>query len=246
MTTSDQDLDASFRELNLLRMAEISRDVLRRCQDGKWSYKRLLAELIAEEKSYRKERILKTRIEKATLPEKWTLETYPFHLQPGVDRTQFQQLAELDFIKQGMNLVLIGTTGVGKTGLATSLLMKALLNGHTGAMQKAQDLLDDLHRSIADRKTRYLLNRYSKFDLLAIDELGYLCLNADQANLFFKLMDNRYSTKKSTIITTNLGYDAWGQHLGNPAMVEALLSRLKQRCVTILINGTDLRTAPQQ
>jgi DNA replication protein DnaC len=242
MTKNDQDLDEAFRELNLLRMAEVARETLRRCQDGKWSYKRLLIELIAEEKSYRRERNLQSRITKANLPEKWTLETFPFDRQPGVDRTQFHQLAELDFINQGTNLVFIGRPGVGKTGLATSLLMKALLNGHTGSMHKTQDLLDDLHRSIADRKTRYLLNRFSKTDMLVVDELGYLCLNTDQANLFFKLMDNRYRNKKSTLITTNLGYDAWSEHLGNPAMVNALLSRLKERCVTIVIEGPDLRS----
>lgn len=241
MGTREDGLEEGLRELNLVRMAEVAKDYLRRCQDGKWSYKRLLAELVAEEKAHRRARTLATRIHRANLPEKWTLETFPFDRQPGVDRAQMNQLAELDFVRQGINLSFIGGTGVGKTGLASSLLLKALQNGFRGVRLQMQDMLDDLHRSIADRKTKYLLTRLSRLDLLLVDELGYLCVNQDQAALFFKLMHTRYELKKSTIITTNLGYDGWVQYLQNPPMVAALLSRLRERCVTIEIQGPDLR-----
>lgn len=241
MGTRKDDLEEGLRELNLMRMAEVAPDYLRRCQDGKWSYKRLLTELVAEEKTHRRERMLETRIQRANIPEKWTLETFPYDRQPGVDQAQMNQLAELDFVRLGINLNFIGGTGVGKTGLASSLLLKALHNGYRGVMLQMQDMLDELHRSIADRKTKYLLTRLTRLDLLVVDELGYLCVNQDQASLFFKLMHNRYEMKKSTIITTNLGYDGWVQYLNNPPMVAALLSRLRQRCVTIEIQGPDLR-----
>lgn len=242
MPMRENELDDGLRELNLVRMAAVVKDYLRRASDEKWSQKRLLRELIAEERTYRRERMLQTRIKRASIPEKWSLETFPFGRQPGVDRVRINQLAELDWVKQAINLVFIGKSGVGKTGLASALLLKALLNGHTGLMQRTQDLLDDLHRSIADRKTKHLLNRLSKLDVLLCDEMGYLCLNEDQTNLFFKLMDNRYLAKKPTLITTNLGYDEWGRFLKNPPMVEALKSRLRQRCVTLVIDGPDLRT----
>jgi DNA replication protein DnaC len=235
------DLEQALQELRLVRAAAILKETLRVCQHESWSYKRLLRELVEQELAYRRQRALELRIERADIPEGWTLETFPFHLQPGVDRVRINELADLDFLRGGMNIVFIAKTGRGKTGLATSLLLKALLNGYTGLRRRVQDVLDDLHRSIADRRTKHVLNRLSRLDLLVADEMGYLCLNEDQGNLFFKLMDNRYRARKSTVITTNLGYDDWGSFLKNPAMTEALLSRLRQRCVTIEIEGPDLR-----
>jgi DNA replication protein DnaC len=238
---AELELDATLRELGLMRMAEILKEKLRLATDQKWGTKRFLREMLDEELAYRRERALALRIQRAALPEAWSLDTFPFERQPGVDKKQIYDLAELDFIKQGTNLVFIGPAGVGKTGLASGLLLKALLNGSTGMMWKTQAMLDDLHRSIADRKTKYLLTRLSRLDVLLADEMGYLSLNIDQTNLFFKLMDLRYERKLPTLITTNLGYDDWGTFLKNPPMVGALLSRLRQRCVTLVIDGPDLR-----
>jgi DNA replication protein DnaC len=151
-----------------------------------------------------------------------------------------RQLAELDFIPSSTNIVFIGGTGVGKTGLATSLLMKALENGYRGLFIKAQDLFDELYSSLADRSTRKLLNRMINIDVLLIDELGYLNLRPEQSNMFFKLMEERYC-RKSTIITTNLEYEEWYEFLGNKKMVGALLDRLRHYCSTIKIDGPSLR-----
>ena len=238
---SECQLDETLRELGLIRMAEIVTARLRLSADNKWSCKRFLREMLEEEAAYRRQRTLELRIQRAKLPELWSLETFPFEAQPGVDKKQILELAELDFFRQGINIVLIGRAGVGKTGLASGLLLKALLNGHTGMMWKTQNLLDELHRSIADRKTKALLSRLSRLEVLLADEMGYLCLNSDQTNLFFKLMDLRYERKLPTLITTNLGYDEWGSFLKSEAMVGALLSRLRQRCVTLVIDGPDLR-----
>jgi DNA replication protein DnaC len=223
-------------------MAQILKETLRASQQEKWSYRQFLRWLVEAEIAFRKSTALTRRIRNASIPEKWTLETFPFHLQPGVDRRQIYDLAELDFVQKGINLAFVGKTGVGKTGLASSLLLKALLNGYTGIRQKVQVMLDDLRRSIADRRTKYLLNRLSRLDVLLADELGYLRLDEDQANLFFTLMDNRYRAHKATIITTNMGYDEWGKYLKNSAMTAALISRFRQRCITIVIDGPDLRS----
>jgi DNA replication protein DnaC len=241
MAMREADLEKLLRELGLQRMAEIIKDRLRQAQQESWSHRHLLRELIEEEVTFRRQRALNRRIQRANLPEGWCLETFPFHLQPGVSRGQINELAELDILRDGRNLVFIAETGRGKTGLACSLLKKALLNGHTGMRLKVQDLLDDLHRSIADRRTKNLMRRLTRLDLLVADEMGHLTINADQANLLFKLMDDRYEAKKSTIITTNLPYDDWGKYLKNPPLTAALLSRLRHRCITIEIKGPDLR-----
>ena len=93
---------------------------------------------------------------------------------------------------------------------------------------------------MADRSTRQLLKRLARLDVIAIDEFGYLNLKPEQSNIFFKLMEERYR-QHPTIITTNLVYDEWPNFLGNRAMVEALLSRLRHYCHTVLIDGPSIR-----
>ena len=157
-----------------------------------------------------------------------------------MNRKQIRGFAELEFIAKAENIVFIGKTAVGKTGLASGLLMKALENGYRCQFIQAQDLFDEMYASLADRSTRQLLNRLARLDVLLIDEFGYLNLKPEQSNIFFKLMEERYR-RRPTIITTNLVYDEWANFLGNRPMVEALLSRLRHYCHTVVIDGPPLR-----
>jgi DNA replication protein DnaC len=95
--------------------------------------------------------------------------------------------------------------------------------------------------SLADHSSRKLVNRMARMDLLICDELGYLNILPEQTNVFFRLMEERYNQHRPTIITTNLEYADWTKLLGNAALVEALLSRLRHRCHTIRIEGPSLR-----
>ena len=99
-----------------------------------------------------------------------------------------------------------------------------------------------MYTTLADRSSRKLLNRLARLDLLVVDEMGYLNLRPEQTNIFFKLMEERYRLGRSTLITTNLGYDEWYGFLGQKEMVGALLDRLRHRCTTIRIEGPSLRT----
>jgi len=150
-------------------------------------------------------------------------------------------LAGLDFIKRGDNVIFHGKTGVGKSGLAVAILRQALIAGYRGRFYDVQRLLDDLYASLADRSTPQLLNALCRYDILLLDELGYLTLNTEQMNAFFKLMKERYEAGKSTIITTNLDPDDWYKLLKPKDMVDALLDRLHHRCITIKIDGPSLR-----
>jgi len=197
--------------------------------------------LLQEEFAYRQERSMAYRIRQAKLPWDWSLETFPFDRQPGLNPSQIKSLAGLDFIDKAQNLVLIGNPGTGKTGIAISLLRQALVNGYRGRFYKAQDLIDELYASLADRSSIRLLKSLTSLDLLLIDEMGYLSMNPQQVNAFFKLLDQRYG-KKSTIITTNLDYPEWYELFGRKSLVDALLDRLQHYCITIRIDGPSLRT----
>lgn len=237
----DDDLEQLLKGLKLRRIREIINRELERAEKRGPSYRDFLVRLVREEYQTQQMRFLEYRIRRAKLPERWALETFPWDQQPGVQKAAIEQLAELDFLGRAANLVFIGPTGVGKTGLACGILLKALFAGHRGLFIKAQDLFDEMYQSLADQSSRKLLNRLARFDLVVIDEMGYLNLRPEQTNIFFKLMEERYG-RRSTIITTNLDYDEWYAFLGQKQMVGALLDRLRHHCHTIRIDGPSLRT----
>jgi DNA replication protein DnaC len=239
----NDDIDQLLKNLKLRRLREIINDELERAEKKKPSYSEFIARVLREEYQHQQERFLEYRIDRANLPERWALETFPWKEQPGVSKAQIEQLAELGFIPRAANLVFIGDTGVGKTGLASAILLRALQRGYRGLFIKAQDLFDDMYRSLADHSSRALIDKLMRVDLLLIDEMGYLNLRPEHSNIFFKLMEERYG-KKATIITTNLAYDDWYGFLGQKEMVGALLDRLRHRCHTIKIDGHSLR-APE-
>jgi DNA replication protein DnaC len=235
-----EELEQLMKNLRLRRLLEIYAEQLRAAEKDDLSYTDFFVRLLRTEWHSRQQHFLQARIKRARLPELWTLETFPYAKQPGVNRRQIRAFAELDFIPKSENLVFIGKTGRGKTGLACGILLKALENGYRGQFVRAQDLFDEMYASLADRSSRKLLNRLVKLDVLVIDEMGYVNVKPEQANIFFKLMEERYR-HRPTIITTNLAYDEWSNFLGNPQMVDALLGRLRHFCHTVTIDGPSLR-----
>jgi len=227
-------------QLRLRGMALALENELERAEREPCSPAELVYRLLLEEARYRRERSLEYRLDKAKLPWPWTLASFPFERQPGLDRAQVRSLASLDFVRRADNLVLVGPPGTGKSGIAIALLREACLNGYRARFYNAQDLLDELYASLADRSTAKLLNRLARYDLLLIDELGYLTLKPEQSNAFFKLMDQRYQ-RVSTVITTNLSFDDWYELFGKKTLVDALLDRLQHHCITIEIDGPSLR-----
>jgi DNA replication protein DnaC len=234
------DLEQLLKNLKMRKILEICDETLRAAEDDDLSYSDLLTRLLRAQWHARQESALAWRVKQASLPEQWTLESFPWKLQPGVNRRQIQGLADLDFVAKAENVVLIGATGVGKTGLASGILLKAIQNGYRGRFVRAQDLFDEMYASLADRSSRRLVNQLARLDVLLIDEMGYLNLRPEQANIFFKLMEERYR-RGATIITTNLDYDEWYNFLDNRPMVDALLSRLRHFCHTIRVDGPSLR-----
>jgi len=235
-----EELEQLLTSLHMKRTLETYAEQLKAAEKGDITYSDFLARLLRAEWHSRQERALKGRIKRARFPELWSLETFPFNKQSGVNKRQIRSLADLEFIPKAENIVFVGKSSMGKTGLASGLLLKALENGYRCQFIRAQDLFDEMYASLADRSSRKLLNRLVKLDVLLIDELGYLNIKPEQANIFFKLIEERYR-HRPTIITTNLAYDEWPNFLGNPEMVHALLNRLRHYCHTIRIEGPELR-----
>lgn len=205
------------------------------------STKETMLQLLQEEFRYQQERSMQSRIRKAKIPYDWSLKTFPFNKQPGVNKLQIQNLGDLSFIERHENIVLIGEPGTGKTGIASGLLRQGLINGYRGLFYDAQTLLEDLYCSLADKTTTRFIAKLSNISLLLIDELGFLTLTNEQCNAFFKLMSMRYLNKKSTIITTNLDYPEWYDLFKSKSLVDGMIDRLKHHCITIRINGPTLR-----
>src|SRR3989441_2298397 len=240
MMKINEELEQLLKNLKLRRILDIYNEQLPAAEKDDVSYTEFVTRLMRAQWHARQEHALEWRILNAKLPERWSLDTFPFARQPSVNRKQIRTFAELDFVTKKENIVFIGPTGVGKSGLASGILLKAIENGYRCQFIRAQDLFDEMYASLADRSTRQLLKRLARLDVLLVDELGYLNLKPEQAKIFFKPMEDRYHRRPS-IITSNLDYDEWPHFLRNRAMVEALLSRLRHYCHTVRINGPSLR-----
>jgi len=240
--TPREAVHALLQELNFKGMARVLDSELDRAERNGVCGAELVQRLLGEQASFQRERSLANRVAQARLPWQWTIDTFPFCAQSGVNKAQILALADLEFVRRADNLVLIGGTGTGKTGIALGLLRQACINGWRGRFYSAQTLLDELYASLADRSTTKLLTSLARMQPLCIDELGYLNLKTEQVNAFFRLMDQRYG-RVSTIITTNLDYPQWYELFNNKPLVDALLDRLQHHCITIRIDGPSLRAS---
>jgi DNA replication protein DnaC len=236
-------IKALLERLHFKGMSAGLEEILVRAEQQGLAINDVLIELLEAEYRDQQERALQSRIQRAKLPWNWSLDSFPFKQQPSINKAQIMGLAKLNFIQRNENLIFIGKAGVGKSGIAISLLRIALINGYRGRFYNAQDMLNDLYASLADRTSSRLLKTLSQYDLLVVDELGYLNLTEEQINIFFKLIDMRYQ-KKATIITTNLDFEAWYTVFKQKELVDAMLDRFKHHCTVVRINGSSLR-APQ-
>lgn len=176
-----------LKNLHLGRIAEVLDEELAAAERSQLSYQELIVRLLRAQYHQAQQNALEWRIDRAKMPDLWTLESFPFKKQPGVSQKQMRGFADLGFMAKCENIVFIGPTGVGKTGLASALLLKAIQNGHRGRFIRAQDLFDEMYASLADRSTRKLITHLSRLELLVIDEMGYLNIKPEQTNIFFKL-----------------------------------------------------------
>jgi len=178
-----------------------------------------------------------SRLKGAKIPEPYVMATYPFDKQPKLNRRKIVSIHDsLDYMTKRQNILLVGPTGAGKTGIGTSFLTQAITHGYSGHFITFPQLIGDLYRSVAAHKEEKTLKKYARYACLQIDELGYVDVEPAQVGLFFRLMSMRHRTK-TTIISSNLGFQEWGTFLKNTQLTAALLDRLTENSHVINMRG---------
>jgi len=224
----NEQLAANLKYLRLGGLMERWDEYLRMAAKKRMSHGRLLQHIVEEECRLKRENACRTRLKRARIPELFCIETYPFHRQPKLNKKKVMALYDaFEFIDKAHNIVWMGPTGCGKTGLATSFLVQAITQGYTGRFIAFQDMLDELNHSLADHSEAKTLKRFLRYDCLLIDELGYIEMEPAQVGLFFTLMHKRHKNK-ATLISTNLGFRDWGTFLKNDHLSAALIDRLTE------------------
>ena len=189
---------------------------------------RLLMTVLEDEAQAKRGRALERRLRLARIPEMLLMETFPFDRQPRLDRKRILPLYDaFDFMEKAQNIIWLGPTGCGKTGLATGFLIEAIHRGHTGRHVLFPELVAELYASVADHSEEAVIKRYLAYDCLLIDEVGYVEVEPVQVGLFFTLMHRRHR-KKPTLITSNLGFAEWRTFLKNDHLAAALIDRLTE------------------
>ena len=210
-----------------------------------WSYEQLVSGIIEAEYGFKKENSTRMRLHRAKIPEKLVMETFPFDKQPKLNKQKLLSLYDtFDYI--GRNIIFVGPTGTGKTGLATAFLIKAIESGYNGRFILFPELVEMLYQSVADHSEAKIIKTFSSYDCLLIDELGYVEVEPVQVGLFFTLMHKRHK-KKTTLITSNLGFAKWGSFLKNDHLTVALVDRLTENSYVInMKNCISLRSKLDQ
>ncbi len=189
---------------------------------------RLLKYVVEQEYKTKQENARKRRISLAKIPEPFVIETFPFDRQPKLNKKIILTLYDcFDYMSKQQNIIWIGHTGTGKTGLATAFLTHAINKGYTGKFILFPELVETLYQSLADHSEEKILKTFASYDCLLIDELGFIEIDPVQVGLFFTLMHKRHK-KKATLITSNLGFDQWGSFLKNTQLTAALVDRLTE------------------
>lgn len=226
----DQSIEDYLKYLGLESLGQRWDEYLKDAAAKKISYQHLLTTVITDEYHHLLEKRRLARLKAACIPDKLVMETFPFERQPNLKKKLILELYDsLRFITDRQVLLFIGPTGCGKSGLATSFLVHAINKEYRGRFIDFKDLLRQLYASIADRSEKHILKRFAAIECLCIDEVGYSCLDKQQAGLFFDLMKMRHK-KQCTIITSQLGFDEWGSFINDRHLTAAILDRITENC----------------
>jgi len=201
----------------------------------------LLLRLVAGEAEARKSRAVERRLRAARLPMVRTIEDFDWDWPKAINRDQVRHLFTFNFARRKSNVVIIGTVGLGKTHIASALAREACERGLHALFTQAVDIVNELAEAQARADFQKAMRRYTKPDLLVIDELGYLPVDRVGAELLFQVLGKRYE-RASTVITTNRPYKDWALTFANDAtLASAVLDRVMHHCETVVVEGQSYR-----
>ena len=214
--------------------------ILHEADQKQCTYLEFLTRTVLGEVQYRQQKARERRVKEAGFPYAKHLGDFDLNFCRALSKRQFAQLRELTWIDGLYNLILSGPPGVGKTHLAIGLGYEACEKGYKVSYTTMQSLIKFLRTEDTDRRAKAKMKRIRSSALLIIDEVGYLPVTATEGNFFFQLISD-LQEQASILITTNKGFEAWTEFLGDAALATAILDRLSYQCDRIQMNGKSYR-----
>jgi len=200
----------------------------------------VLLQVLVQEKNDRFVRAKQNRIRAANFPQKKLLEELVVDALPEQAKQKLPQLKSLDFIKDGQNVILTGSPGTGKSHIAIGLGMEACLAGYRVFFATVPSLINQLKEHRSERTLRSFELKFEKYDLVILDELGYISFDKEGAELLFSHLSLR-AGRKSTIITSNLSFLKWQEIFHDPVLTAALTDRLTHKSHVVNMVGSSYR-----
>jgi DNA replication protein DnaC len=230
-------VEQQCRVLRLPAVAEQCAPLAEEAVKQRQTYLRYLEALLAVELEERERNTIARRIKDAHLPRTKTLDEFDFSKAPQIRATEISELAQGGYIERAEPVILIGDCGTGKTHLLTGLCVAACRQKRRVRFATAAALVNELVEAKQQLQLRRVLARWDRYDLIAIDEVGYVPMADLGAEFLFQVIAER-AEKAAVIITTNLPFSEWTQVIPNARLCKALLDRITDRA-HIIETGTD-------
>jgi len=196
--------------------------------------------LLDREITEREDRRMQTRLRQAKLKQQACIEDLDYRTPRGLDKALTLQLASCRWLHEGLNLIINGPTGVGKTWIACALAHKACREGFTALYLRLPRLFEELALAHADGRFTKLMAGFAKTDLIILDDWGLAKLSAEQRRDLLELLDDRHGTR-STLVTSQFPVDHWHEIIGDPTLADAILDRLVHNAYRINLKGESMR-----